>query len=410
MQSISVARGRAARGLAMAFAAATLWAGAATAQAPELVDIVAGSAHSCALDVDGRAWCWGRNSEGQLGDGTFETRLNPVRVQGIGRIEQLVAGAFHTCARTRAGLVRCWGWNGLGQLGDGSRSDSAMPVTVRRLGQIEILGVSAGYDFSCARNANGRVRCWGGNAFGQLGNGTNDTSELPVPVSNLRNVVGIASGGWSSCALIGNGRARCWGRNESFQLGDGTSIDRHTPVLLPGFRHGFTTPTGRDVGTAPQFGPPPPDAQFSIAPDFALSLNVLGRLMGAGSNESGQLGQDSGVGVLVRLARLGPVGVARVAAGEAHSCYIAARNGRIFCSGANNVGQLAGGFGAPFQSFGFIPAEGPGGFTGVAAGDWHTCAIRGGVGYCAGYGADGALGTGLLAEYPYFVPVVFPVD
>ena len=36
--------------------------------------------HTCATRTDGSAWCWGSNRYGQLGDGTFTTRLTPVQV------------------------------------------------------------------------------------------------------------------------------------------------------------------------------------------------------------------------------------------------------------------------------------------------------------------------------------------
>ena len=34
--------------------------------------------------VDGSVWAWGSNGFGQLGDGTRDTRLSPVRIEGYG--------------------------------------------------------------------------------------------------------------------------------------------------------------------------------------------------------------------------------------------------------------------------------------------------------------------------------------
>jgi alpha-tubulin suppressor-like RCC1 family protein len=40
----------------------------------------AGAAHTCAIRTDRSLWCWGRNTEGQLGIGTVENTNNPTPV------------------------------------------------------------------------------------------------------------------------------------------------------------------------------------------------------------------------------------------------------------------------------------------------------------------------------------------
>ena len=93
------------------FIGATLGAmlSVAPAQTQELrvTQIAAGGAHTCALDGDGRVWCRGRNTFGELGDGTKTERLAPVLVQGLRNVAQIALGTYHSCARLTNGRVRC---------------------------------------------------------------------------------------------------------------------------------------------------------------------------------------------------------------------------------------------------------------------------------------------------------------
>jgi alpha-tubulin suppressor-like RCC1 family protein len=94
------------------------------------VRITAGSVHSCALTAAGEAYCWGRNTYGQVGDGTRTDRSAPVRVQARERFVALRASGSHTCGTTASHRNVCWGYNIDGQLGDGTRTHRARPVPV----------------------------------------------------------------------------------------------------------------------------------------------------------------------------------------------------------------------------------------------------------------------------------------
>ncbi|MBU1684152.1 MAG: hypothetical protein V1768_03535 [Patescibacteria group bacterium] len=76
--------------------------------------------------------CWGYNSSGQLGDGSYSNKLTPVQVFGLGSgtVKEITAGYQHTCALKTNGSMVCWGYNYHSQLGDGSTSDKLTPVQV----------------------------------------------------------------------------------------------------------------------------------------------------------------------------------------------------------------------------------------------------------------------------------------
>jgi alpha-tubulin suppressor-like RCC1 family protein len=93
--------------------------------------ISAGGFHTCAVETDGSLWCWGYGSSGQLGDGAFDSRALPFQVAGLGGpVIEVSCGDKHTCARTSDGRTWCWGDNSYGQLGNGTTTNSASPVLV----------------------------------------------------------------------------------------------------------------------------------------------------------------------------------------------------------------------------------------------------------------------------------------
>ena len=101
---------------------------------------VAGISYSCAITTSGSAYCWGSNAAGQLGDNSIIDKLTPVQVLGVGgvgnlaNVSQISGGAFHTCAIITSGLAYCWGGNGNGQLGDGTTNGALTPVRILDVG------------------------------------------------------------------------------------------------------------------------------------------------------------------------------------------------------------------------------------------------------------------------------------
>ena len=203
--------------------------------------VSAGGAHTCAVTTAGGLKCWGSNNNGQLGDGTTIDRNTPVEVTGLSSgVAAVSAGGAHTCAVTTAGGVKCWGVNVDGQLGDGTTTARATPGDVTGLTS-GVAAVSAGFNHTCVLTTAGGVKCWGHNGYGGLGDATFTERTRPVDVTGLRGgVAAVSAGGRGNhtCAVTTAGGLKCWGGNHPGQLGDGTTIDRNTPVDVTGLSSG----------------------------------------------------------------------------------------------------------------------------------------------------------------------------
>lgn len=277
--------------------------------------VAAGDDHTCALVAGGEARCWGRNSAGQLGDGSTDSSDLPVAVVGLSGATALSAGNTRTCAVVAGGAVSCWG------------AGSPVPAPVPVISGATAVSVGGSYlggsqpPHACALVAGGAVMCWGDNSQGQLGDGTNLSSSTPVAVVGVTGATALAAGPYSStCAVVGGG-VKCWGSNDHGQLGDGTTDDSNVPVPAVGVS-GAT-----DVGLGAVHG----CARLSD-----------GSAMCWGDNSYGQLGAGAIPGTTTPVAVTGLSDASSIAVGHYHSC--AGRSGgSATCWGGNGDGQLGTG-------------------------------------------------------------------
>jgi alpha-tubulin suppressor-like RCC1 family protein len=336
----------------------------------------AGRLHTCAVS-EGKVYCWGDNSAGQLGTGN-KTAANraSTTVSGIDNAEQVTAGAQHSCALLADGSVECWGENGRGQLGEGSTTDFTRPVAAEDLPEAAI-GLCAGAQHSCALGESGAVYCWGDNTTGQLGNGDTSLSKsnTPVAVEDIGNFVSIACGENTTCGATSGGKAYCWGLG--FAMGPyGTMENSYVPAPInEGNGEAITGVKTVAVG-------------YSHA--CALLNNGAVRCWGSSSyNELGGAGDGTG----------GPVQVDSVdtaidiALGYTHSCAVLT-DGSVRCWG--NVAQA----GVPSSEQG-NPApwepdvEGARLISASGAQGYHTCVLLEDDNIeCWGTGTNGQLGRG----------------
>lgn len=107
------------------------------------IDIAAGFDHTCAITPSYGLLCWGVNTNGELGDGSTADRHTPVTVcadpacsSPIYDIFNVSVGGDHTCAMAMTGGPWCWGENTNGQLGDGTNAQRTTPTEILGLGVI----------------------------------------------------------------------------------------------------------------------------------------------------------------------------------------------------------------------------------------------------------------------------------
>jgi alpha-tubulin suppressor-like RCC1 family protein len=199
----------------------------------------------CALTSGGNVYCWGANELGQLGNNSTTDSGLPVAVLNssgsapLGDIVSIAGSGLAACAVNSSGNVWCWGFNSDGQLGNGTSSITAvnsLPVQVldtAGTGPLSgIVKVVSESNTFCGLTSTAGVYCWGSDAFGGLGAGTAGAEApvgLPVAVLNpagtapLGNIATISGGEYDVCAVALTGDVFCWGDNTYGELGINTT-------------------------------------------------------------------------------------------------------------------------------------------------------------------------------------------
>ena len=200
-----------------------------------VAQIATGSEFACARLADATVACWGKNDDGQLGDGTRIDRLVPTRVVGLTDVAMISLAAATACALRRDGSVWCWGFSYVGQ----TRSPLLQRVAIDRVVSISAAGMHV-----CALKADGSIACWGDGRDGVLGDGFQTDHAAPVAVrwtlppvepSGLlagRHVASLALDGIRSCAILDDRSVVCWGSNADVidRTRPDDSFDRPAPV------------------------------------------------------------------------------------------------------------------------------------------------------------------------------------
>ncbi len=196
--------------------------------------------HTLALTDDGKVWAWGRNNEGQLGDGTTTNRNLPqpvlVSIGGaqLSGVIQVSAGGQHSVALTTTGAVFVWGQNDRGQVGNNTTSASvAFPTQTTATLMGTIVQISAGNAHTAAINTAGNVYAWGQGTQGEIGDNNTVNALVPRQTLNISNVVRIeAHASWHNLARQRDGNMFAWGHGAGGEIGDGAGVQRNLPVNI----------------------------------------------------------------------------------------------------------------------------------------------------------------------------------
>lgn len=366
---------------------------ATTAAALSFRQTSAGWDHTCGVTTGDRIYCWGENSEGQLGDGTTANRLRPVEVTGGYRWREVTAGFQSTCGITVDDRAHCWG---IGWLGDGSEFRTQItPVAVAGGLSFRHISNNPQSDHTCGITTDDRAYCWGLNQVGQLGTGTIDpvASLSPVAVTGGRHFREVSVGPNHTCAVNPFGVIWCWGFNMNGELGDGTttpsgcSVDARdcvspVPVRVHGnglvFRQ--VSAGGGTTGPAGNGG-------------YTCGVTTDNRAYCWGFNKHGSLGDGSLTQRLTPAPVVGGHSFRRVEAGTIHTCGVTTDN-RAFCWG-RNYHQILGDGTTKFLRMRPSPVVGGLQFNRINVGLRHTCALTpANRAYCWGDNPVGQLGDG----------------
>ena len=302
-----------------------------TGGAQPVTRIASGYGHSLFLKSDGSLWAMGYNSNGQLGDGTYNNTNRPEQIVA-GNVTAIAAGAIHTLFLTSDGGLWGMGNNQYGELGDGTYNlHTNLPeqilsgnVTAIAAGSDSVAkspGQHAGH--SLFLKSGGSLWAMGYDYFGQLGDGAYSTNapygtNLPEQIV-ASNVTAIAAGNWHSLFLKSDGSLWAMGNNQYGQLGDGSYNNTNSPEqIVAGNVTAITAGGGH-----------------------SLFLKRDGSLWGMGENDVGQLGDGTSVNTNRPVQIVGG-NVTAIAAGNGHSLFLKS-DGSLWAMGWNSFGQLGDG-------------------------------------------------------------------
>ena len=372
---------------------------------------------SAAITEDGELYCWGNNSVGTVGNGTFINQLTPVKI--LEDVREVFLSSGTSIAITTNGDLYCWGFNIWGQVGNGTTINQSTPIKIlknvmvfdadgstfsaittngdlyrwgrneggelgnnsiiNQLTPIKILEnvkeFSSYAGVSGAITTNGDLYCWGLNWGGHVGNGTTENQLIPVKILENIKVCSIESE--ISGAITTNGDLYCWGRNVHGAVGNGTTNDQLTPVKV--LENVKSVLINNNYTTA------------------AVTTN--GELYCWGDNEYGKVGNGT------RDTQLTPVKVL-----SSVKCFTAydtnkaiTANGDLYCWGLNSYGQV--GNGTTVNQLTPLKI-----LENVKTVNKNSAITTNGDLYCWGYNTNGQVGNGTTDTQLTPYKVIFPKD
>jgi alpha-tubulin suppressor-like RCC1 family protein len=378
---------------------------------PQFTQIATGGSHACGITGVGRLYCWGSDLVGELGAGTAspdcpsiggKCSSYPLAVSLSQRVASVAVGDWHTCALTETGKAYCWGADYYGQLGDGqSYFSTSAPSPVA--GGLPFASLAMGRMHTCGITAAGDAYCWGSDYWGQLGSGTvpldrctfffnNEAcSRVPLKVVGGQHFTSIVGSDRASCGLAVGGATFCWG----LEVGgaDGT--------LCQGGERTDCTRTPINAANGFVF------SAIGIGDVHKCGKSASGVLSCWGADYFGIIGNGTkGVYYSTPVTAAGGASWSSFVSGFSHLCALTA-TGEARCWGQSLSGEVGDGTDAAER---LVPSAVAGNhrFTSLSSTGQSsfTCGLlQSSRAVCWGHGTFGELGNGAMSSSSTPVPV-----
>jgi alpha-tubulin suppressor-like RCC1 family protein len=308
------------------------------------IQLDCGDFTTCAIAQGGELRCWGKDKNGELGDGGGADRARNVPVPGLGKVTQVKLASNFACALGEDKSVKCWGSGRIAN--DGKKLEHARATSVGNVaGALEIAAsgviacarseqgatcwgadsstigsapkgswkqVATGFSHACALDTDGAVTCWG------TGDWASPKGAFASP--GVKGATSLATGDRHAC-VVKDKKVLCWGQNDVGQLGMKPDTTTHKkPTAVPGVHDAVRVVTGE-----------------------ASTCAILGdgSVMCWGANPEGELGLGKRSSD-ERPARTLVSDVTDVCLATQHGCALT-KSGKVMCWGGNNHGQLGDG-------------------------------------------------------------------
>lgn len=192
-----------------------------------------------AIKTDGTLWTWGLNSEGEVGDGTINSRSSPVQIGTLTNWSVLGSSQFSGNAIKTDGTLWGWGYNTTAQpcVGDNTGANRSSPVQVGTLTNWASLSKGGGVsDHMNAIKTDGTLWGWGRNFDGAIGDNTTTSRSSPVQIGTLTSWSSVTAGGGPDASFTlatqTDGTLWTWGTGATGVLGDSQTGNRSSPVQV----------------------------------------------------------------------------------------------------------------------------------------------------------------------------------
>lgn len=290
-----------------------------------------GDHHVCAVKTGGSLWCWGRaNYNNELGIPYTSTSM-PLQVSGTGW-KQVSAGATGTCAVKTGGTLHCWGRAGNGEFGNGylGAVDISGPVQIGS--DQNWMSIALADSQACGLKNNFELVCMGSNIATRIGTGVDSASLVPVLIDDTHYWVSLTHLSSHACGVEQGGALWCWGKNVKGEVGDGSTTMRQQPVRIAPEKIWAVAYTADESNPTVQYG-------------RTCAIETNGVMWCWGNETWSNLGNGALGSSLVPVQVAGGKTWASAALGAYHTCAIDTA-GRLYCWGGNSNGQAGVGNGA----------------------------------------------------------------